>query len=284
MTSRFRKFFLSLTLILFSPLLSSCSSLFYYPSRSLYYLPSRLGYHAQELTFKAADGTQLYGWFFAVPEGSPVLGTIIQFHGNGENMSSHYLSLVWLVEQGYQLFTFDYRGYGKSQGDPDQKGTYQDGLAALAQAWEFHQKYGASRFIVYGQSLGGAIATRALEDFAEKSKVDLLVLDSTFVSYQSVARKKMASFWLSWPFSPLAGVLISDEYSAEQALKENKSRVLVIADREDPAVPFSCSKDFYPEISAPKEFWELNEGYHIGVFSDPHSSRRAQFLRLLDTL
>jgi hypothetical protein len=199
-------------------------------------------------------------------------------------MSSHYLSLAWLVEQGYQLVAFDYRGYGKSEGDPSQKGTYFDALAALNLAWKFHQENHAQHFIVFGQSLGGAIAARALQDFPQKDHVDLLVLDSTFTSYKSVARRKMASFWLTWPLSPLASLLVSDEYNAEDALKTNRSPVLIIHDKEDPVLPFSCAEDSYKLVTAKKDFWVLDQGAHIGAFIDPHSPYRLKLVEFLDQL
>jgi hypothetical protein len=265
--------------------IASCSSLFYYPSHTLYYPPKRLGYEAKQVSFQAQDGTTLYAWLFKTPEGStPPRGTVIQFHGNAENMSSHYLSLAWLVEQGYQLVAFDYRGYGKSEGDPSQKGTYLDALAALNLAWKFHQENHAQHFIVFGQSLGGAIATRALQDFPQKEKVDLLVLDSTFTSYKSVARRKLASFWLTWPISPIGGLLVSDDFNAEKALQENKSQVLIIHDKEDPVLPFSCAEESYKLATAKKDFWVLDQGAHIGAFSDPHSPTRLRLVEYLDQL
>lgn len=271
-------------LLLFSLFPSSCSSLFYYPSRQFYYSPKRFGYEAHEIPFKSQDGTQLYGWYFPVRAGAEIKGTIIQFHGNAENMSSHYLSLAWAVEQGYELFTFDYRGYGKSDGDPSQEGTYHDAIAALDQAWKLHEKSGAKRFVIDGQSLGGVIAMRASADFPHIHETSLLVLDSTFVSYKSVARKKLASFWLTWPISWLGNLLVSDKYSAEDALKKNRVKLLVIADENDPAVPFSCSEDFYSLAQSPKMFWKLHEGGHVAAFIDPHSPYRKQFIEIMDAL
>jgi len=96
------------------------------------------------------------GWYFPSQLSTTPKATIIQFHGNAQNFSAHYLSLAWLTKQEFNLFTFSYRGYGNSEGRPDQKGTYLDGLAALNQGWELHKKSGAKKFIVYGQSLGGS--------------------------------------------------------------------------------------------------------------------------------
>lgn len=264
---------------------TSCSSVFYYPSHELFTVPEKLGYQSREISFKAADGQVLYGWYFPAENSK---GTIVQFHGNAENMSSHYLSLVWLVAQGYSLFTFDYRGYGKAQGEPEPRGTNLDGIAALDTAWKLHsEKLGPNQnkpFVVYGQSLGGLIAARALQDFTHEKAVVLLVQDSTFSSYKTIARRKLAFFWFTWPFSPLGSLVVSDEFASEDVLKASKRRILVIHDELDPAVPFSCGEDIYNMSMGPKEFWKLNQGLHTGVFADPKSVYRAKFVSLLGTL
>lgn len=202
-------------------------------------------------------------------------------------MSSHYLSLAWLIPKGYNLFTFDYRGYGQSEGSPSQKGLYHDALAALEQAWRYHVDSKALRFVVYGQSLGGAVAMRALPDWPGHDHVDLLVLDSTFLSYKEVASRLLASRWLTWIFQPLPYLLVSDEYSAAAALSENRRPLLIIHDRDDPIVPFACGVEILERASQPKEFWELRNGIHIGVFSEEHPSSpttdyRARFIQVLE--
>src|SRR5690606_1051305 len=131
-------------------------------------------------------------------------GTVIQFHGNAQNISTHFYSLAWLVSEGYNLFTFDYRGYGKSEGSPHQEGVFKDALSAIEKGYEFHAKSGAGAFIIYAQSLGGIIAARALPDSSLSNKVDLLVLDSTFSSYKDIAFGKLTSRWFLTPISPLA--------------------------------------------------------------------------------
>lgn len=273
-------------LLLSSGFFSSCSGLFYYPDRSLYYLPGQTGDYAEEYEFKSSDGIKLVGWFFpAYGKGStrPPLGTIVQFHGNGENISSHYRALAWLAKEGYGVFTFDYRGYGKSDDvKTDQKGTYLDGLAALAQAYSIHREAKAKKFVVFGQSLGGAIAMRSLEDFPERAHVALMVMDSTFVSYKDIARRSLARSPITWLFSPLGMVLVSDAYSAEDWNRASQTPLLVIHDRKDPVVSFGAGEELYEEATAPeKEMWTPEDGRHIGAFDDPNGIWRRKFLELL---
>ena len=272
--------FVLIPLLLLS--LAGCSSLFYYPSRVLFYDPVKMGFPPREVNFRASDGTKLFGWFFPARGSRPAKGTIVQFHGNSENLSSHFLSLLWVVEHGYGLFIFSYRGYGKSEGEPDQKGTYLDGLAALDQGWALNDR--APRFIVHGQSLGGAIAARAFADFPHRQQTSLLVLESTFASYKDVARRKMASYWLTWPLSPLAMVLVSDSYSAEESIKNLRIPLLVIHDLQDPVVPFAGAEEFFEEAkNAPwKEFWKPVQGRHVGALKS--DEWRKKYIELLDGL
>ena len=259
-----------------------CSGLFYYPDRTLHYPPKNFGYQEEEISFPSIDGTKIYGWFFRSNDPSPK-GTIVQFHGNGENMSSHYTSLVWVTKRGYNLFTFDYRGYGLSESEPTHKGTHLDGLAAMAKAWEIHQRLKPPAiFVVYGQSIGGVIAMRSLFDSEVRDSADLIVMDSSFASFRNIAFKIMTSHWLTWPLSPIVWVVFSDKYAAKKAIKRNKVRLLVIHDQSDPVVPFECGEELFKRAMASKDFWKLNEGGHAAIFARP--KERNRFIELLDSI
>ena len=235
----------------------------------------------REIHFSSGDGTRLEGWLFPAQSTMAVKGTIVQFHGNSANMSRHYSSLLWLTRHGYNLFVFDYRGYGNSAGKPSQQGLYQDGMAALDQAWQLRQ---GSRFVVIGQSLGGAIALRAFDDFQHRDGTQLVVLDSTFASYKAEARRLLAQHWYSWPASPLAALLVSDKYGASDALKRGKTRLLIVADRRDPIVSFANGSDIFKLAPGDKDFWVLDQGRHIGVFGPENSQYRNRFIDLLESL
>jgi len=262
---------------------SACSHFFYHPDSNMYYPPDKNGFRPEDVLFQSGDQTQLHGWFFRAVDKKP-LGTIVQFHGNAENISSHYASLVWLTKQGYNLFIFDYRGYGKSSGKPDQEGLYKDGMAALDKAWEFHQKTKAKKFIVYGQSLGGIVAMRSFVDFRHQDETYLVVMDSTFPSYQDIAQQKLASFWLTWLLSPLGQVLVSDEYASEDVLKTRfKAPLLVIHDKRDRVIDFKNGEEIFKIAQSPqKEFWQLDKGRHVGVFAIDTPENRERFLNRLD--
>ena len=165
-----------------------------------------MGAKWEEVRFNSADGTELTGLWFPAKSIAPK-GVIIHFHGNGENMTSHFLFVYWLALEGYDVFTFDYRGYGASAGDKSLSGAVEDGAAALRCA---RSRAGGAkeRLIVVGQSLGGALALAALEREGGEG-VRGLILDSTFASYREVAQDKLRQWWLTWPLQwPLSRLLI----------------------------------------------------------------------------
>jgi fermentation-respiration switch protein FrsA (DUF1100 family) len=274
-------------LLIFSLMLMlglSCSNVFYQPSPKHFIDPAQFKLTYEDLYFNSRDRTVLHGWFFA-SKGQKPKGTIVQFHGNAQNISTHFLSLVWLVEAGYNLFTFDYRGYAKSEGRPSQDGIYQDALAALDTSLSFHKKNGGGKFIIYGQSTGGAISLRAIPDWIHSEEIDLIVMDSAFASYKDVAFDKLNSKWFLLPFSPLALVLISDEYAADEVFYKITNPLLTIVGRNDEVVPPKFGKIIHKGVnSSMKWLWELPKGRHIDVFHHEQGIYRQKFLDLVDSL
>ncbi|MBN22065.1 MAG: hypothetical protein CL678_12360 [Bdellovibrionaceae bacterium] len=258
--------FLTGFLLLF---LTSCTSLFFQPDRILYSNPSKYNFKPEVIYFDSKDQTKLLGWYFK-PKEKKIKGTIIQFHGNSQNISSQSLSLLWLIKHGYALFTFDYRGYGGSEGEPNIDDVIEDGIAGIKQGLLLHKKNSPkSPLILIGQSLGGALVMKSAELFGfEKINPSLIVLDSTFYSYQQVASGNLQQKWWTWIIHPFSYILVSDKYETSESLKKYKGKLLVIHDEEDPIVPFENGNElFYLSKSKEKEFWELKNTPHIGVFS-----------------
>src|SRR5262249_1447782 len=132
-----------------------------------------------------ADGENLHVWRFEPEKPAAKRAVWVQFHGNAENQTSHFANLFPAVQNGYDLVTFDYRGYGQSTGIPSPAGTVEDGKTILR--W-VKKNYPDLPIVVFGQSLGGAIAMRTLEDLGNEVPIQFLVLDSTFGSYRAAGR------------------------------------------------------------------------------------------------
>ena len=266
-------------------ILVSCSNLFYHPSRVLYVDPKKYVNVVEDVWLKSKDGTKLNGWWMPSMKMKPK-GTIVFFHGNAENLSSHFLNLAWITHEGYNLFIFDYRGYGASDGTPNQSGIYEDSFAALDKGWDLHQKISPhEKFIVYGQSLGGVVALRALAEWKHTSDVDLVVQDSAFMSYKDLAFDKLNSFWATFLISPLAFVLISDKYSSDKIISQIRNPLLVISGERDNVVPLKFTRKIYKQAQSEKKwFWKIENGIHTDVFAYHDFKYRKKFLYFLSTL
>ncbi len=264
--------------------LSACSQLLYYPDSHMYYNPEQAELTYEDLEFQTSDGVSLHAWYF--PAKGQSKSFIAHFHGNAQNLSSHFIHLAWIPEEGHDYFIFDYRGYGQSDSvRPTPKGTSYDGVAALEKAYSLYLESGAEKFVVYGQSLGGIVAMKALEKFEHRDQVDLIVLDSTFSSYRKVARRVMGSNFITWPLQPLSFVLFSDRYAPREFLDQTDIAALVIHSKKDPVVPFSLGRDLYGDLKAERKwFWQLDRREHGAVFYDYDLRYRAKFLELLEEI
>ena len=270
--------------------LTSCSNLLYYPTRHKYSEPTKLGFGYIEEKFISGDGTKLVGWYFPASKtvdnaSDKTKTTIIQFHGNGENLSSHYHSLVWLTKQGYNLFSFDYRGYGGSEGDPDPAGVHKDALAAIKYILEDRRGDKPEKIILYGQSLGGAILLGAYDFIPNKEQISAVVVEGSFSSYQRIARKKLAAQWWSWIFQPFVYVALSDKYSGEKKIESiSPVPLLVLHGDHDQIVEIEHGKKIYEMAKEPKFFWEIKGGHHLDVMYIEKEKHRPKLLKLFKFL
>lgn len=269
-------------LILLAAALSmGCTNVFLQPDSVLRYLPDQKEGAWQDVRFKSADGTELLGLWFSAKK-TPSKGVIVHFHGNAENMTSHYLSVYWLAAEGYDVFVFDYRGYGGSKGKKSLAGAIEDGAAALRVA-RGRAGGAAQRLIVLGQSLGGALALAALERDGGEG-VRGVILDSTFASYRKVARLKLGGFWLTWPLQyPLSALLISDRWAPQRLILRRKPvPLLVMHATGDPVVPYAQGRRLFDLAPAPKEFWKLESEGHTEALYVLASKYRPPLLAWLD--
>lgn len=265
---------------------TSCSHLVYQPTRASYFDPKQLGYKYEDVFFKTSDGVNLHGWFFPAQGDAPAKGTVVQFHGNAQNITSHHFSVVWLVKEGWNLLCFDYRGYGMSGGVPSQEGLYKDSQAAF----EFIQRKVPARkgdqdLVFLGQSLGGAVLLKALDGLKDRARVRAVVIDGSFHSYQEISRDILSRFWLVWPLQPLAYVLMSDEYSPEDSIERvSPIPLLVIHGDRDPVIPIGFGHEIYERAKPPKSFWMIKGGGHIDSMIAFGGRYRERLLEYLDRL
>lgn len=271
--------------LFFLILLSSCTHLFYQPDSKVYIKPSDLNLEFEEYHWKTPDNVFLHALHLR-SQIRPSKGLILQFHGNAENLSSHFMGLAWVVAKGYDLISFDYRGYGRSGGEPSTKGIHLDSLTALEKSLEIVKMRNIPKFIVYGQSLGGAISMRGVFDFPKRNEIDLIVMESTFSSYKDIAFDKLTGRWFLMPLSPLAYVLVSDEVAPQSYLDQLDRPLLVIHGDQDHIVPYKFGKEIFDKTpkDIQKKMWTIEGGSHIDAFWIDQGVHRDQFIEYLRSI
>jgi len=259
---------------------AGCTGLFFKPGSIFINDPATQRLSPEEAFFTSSDGVKLSGWYFKRPDAR---GTILVCHGNVENMSTHVKLDLWLVEAGYNLFIFDYRGYGRSEGQPEVKGVHLDAEAALETLVDRLPHPGNDRIIVFGKSLGGAIATHLVATSPYRGRVKALIIDSAFADYRMIAREKIADSIVGWPFQYPLSFLVNDDYSPLKKIKEiSPLPLLIVSGIDDPIVPEHHSRLLYDAASEPKELWISSVPGHVKTFSD--AAFREKLLNYLDSL
>jgi alpha-beta hydrolase superfamily lysophospholipase len=254
--------------------------MFFHPARELAAPPELAGGSLEEVFFPSGDGVRLHGWILRPP--GPPKGTILFFHGNAENMSTHVNAVLWLVKAGYTVFAFDYRGYGKSGGTPDISGVNRDGVAALDLAFHIQGGEGGG-VVVLGQSLGGAIAAYAVANSPRKGEMKALIIDSAFAGYRRIVRDKFVAGIITLPLAWPASWSVEDDYSPERWIGSVAPvPVVVIHGTKDPVVPFSHGERLYRLAGEPKGFWKVEGGGHATALLLPDV--RNQLLGFLDSV
>jgi hypothetical protein len=235
--------------------------MFFQPHRIQVLTPDRLGLAYQEVTFKTRDGVELYGWF--LPAKGPALGTILQLHGNAENISTHFTSLAWMPARGFNVFTFDYRGYGASEGEPTLDGVQLD-IDAAMQTLLARSDIERDRIVMYGQSLGGALAAYYVAHSPHRDQLRALILESTFSGYIDIVREKLADHWFTWPFQWLPQFTVDDRFSPLPTMTRiSPLPLLVLHGDQDAVVPVQEGRRLYEAAVEPKQLWIVPGAGHI---------------------
>ena len=278
-SSRFQA--LALAAVLLLPLtLGGCAPMFFHPTRELAAPPELAGGSLEEVFFPSGDGVRLHGWILRPP--GPPKGTVLFFHGNAENMGTHVNAVLWLVKEGYLVFTFDYRGYGTSEGTPDVPGVNRDGVAALDLAFHIRGVEGGE-VVVFGQSLGGAIAAYAVANSPRRGEVKALIVDSAFAGYKRIVRDKLIAGIVTLPLAWPGSWTVEDGYSPERWIGSVAPvPVVVIHGTKDPVVPFSHGERLFRLAKQPKRFWKVEGGGHATALLLP--DMRNQMLGFLDSV
>ena len=207
--------------------------------------PGDLGLEYEEVTFETNDGEELFAWYIPLENASYV---VLYCHGNGGNVGYYTQNYRILHNCGYDVFAFDYRGFGKSSGEPTEKGTYQD----VWSAWNYltrERGIEPGRIIIYGRSLGGPIASW----LGMRVYPAALIVESTFTNFDDL----VDDFLFILPVASLSDF----DYPTVEYVKRSTSPVLVIHSEDDNKIQDHHGKRIYKAAPEPKEYLSINGGH-----------------------
>ena len=223
----------------------------FFPARGLQATPADWAMSYEDVSLKSADGIKLHGWYIPAARAERV---VLFLHGNAGNISHRGESIAIFRRLGLDVFIFDYRGYGGSDGEPSEAGLYQDAAAA----WRYLvETRGVSpgNIVVFGRSLGGAVAAQLASRV--QPQPGGLILESTLSSARDFAK---AAFPL------LSRVLVVRyQFDSVARLAQVRCPVLVLHSPTDEIMPYRLGEKLYQSAHEPKRFVALR-GDHNGGF------------------
>ncbi|GJL77584.1 MAG: alpha/beta hydrolase [Nitrospinaceae bacterium] len=241
-------------IILCAVLLVSCESkIVYHPYKypEGNWDPAPFDVTVEDVNFQAEDGTQLHGWYIPSPNAQ---ASMLWFHGNAGNLTHRLQNIQKLKPLNLNIFIFDYRGYGKSQGSPNEKGIYQDSQAAY-DILVREKNVSPQKLILFGRSLGGVCAI----EVASSNPAAGLILESTFTSARDMAGKV-------FPLLPI-GWAIQSKFDALEKVPRLKLPKLFLHGTEDEVVPYEFGRKLFDAAAEPKEFYDIQGAGHNDTVS-----------------
>lgn len=214
---------------------------------------SRSGLPLEDVWFPSADGVKLFGWYV---EARSDAGVLLWCHGNAGTIINRLENLRELYRLGLSVFIFDYRGYGRSQGQPSEEGLYFDANGAYDYLTRTRM-IRSERIIVFGRSLGAAVAT----ELASSRPASGLILESPFPSIEAVAKFHYGGMPVHW--------LLGAEFRLIDRLPQVSIPKLIFHGDRDDVIPIQLGLQVFEAAKPPKWWYTIagadhNNTYQVG--------------------
>ncbi len=235
------------------------SRFLYFPSRSYGETPADRGLTFEDLTLTTRDGVAIAAWY--MPH-ALARGSVIFLHGNAGNMAGRLDDVQLMHGMGVNVLLLDYRGFGRSDGRPDEQGTYEDAETAWRYLVETRGQ-SPEQIVLFGRSLGGAIAI----ELATRQAPAALIVESTFTSIVDIGR---LHYW----FLPVR-FLVTYKYESVTKVGHITCPKLHFHGRDDWLIPLENGRKLFEAAAQPKTFVESPGGHgDAGIRYSPEYGQR----------
>ena len=245
----------------------------YFPDSDVSLSPTDAAMAFEEVELLTADGETLQAWHIAGAEGTELPGrglTLLFCHGNAGNIGHRIGSIRAFHDLGLTVLLFDYRGYGASSGTPSEQGTYQDAMAAW-QHLVVSRKTPPASVVIFGRSLGGAIATW----LAEQVQPAGLILESTFTSAPDMGATM-------FPWFPIR-LFSRFQYDNLGRIDHIDCPLLIAHSPDDAMIPYRHAERLYAQAKQPKTLASI-AGDHNDSGIERDTAYRDLFITFLRNL
>ncbi len=219
----------------------------FFPERDIAFTPKEFGCSAEDVSISEQSHT-MRGWWLPGTNGN----TVLYLHGNAGNIGANAEHACRFQKMGFSVLLFDYRGYGNSDGAfPSEKSVYEDADRAWSYLIDQHVK--PANLIIYGHSLGGAVA---IETSKRHPDARALISESTFTSLADVAELDRA-----YRIFPLA-LLMNQRMDSLSKVSKLKLPILFIHGTADTIVPVAMTEQLFDRASGSKSLFLVAGGGH----------------------
>jgi len=218
------------------------------------------------VSFTSADSATLTAWIIPGAKAAPDAPWVLISHGNYGNIGygGRPQFYAWFRDLGVNLFAYDYRGFGESDGAPSESGVYADAAAAYRYLTDsLHVP--PSRIVLFGHSLGTGVT---IELARHVSAAGMIVEDA----YTSVAARGQEVF----PLLPIR-LIAKSRFASIDKVGSLRLPKLFLHARNDQTIPIEHGRKVFAAAAEPKEFVELNGGH-----ADAYTADRTRYYGSID--
>ncbi len=200
----------------------------------------------RDVTVPSEGGLALGAWYAPARPGKP---TILYFHGNAGSLGGRDERVLPYLQRGYGILLVGYRGYGANPGAPTEAGLYADGRAHFD--WLTAQGIPADQIVLYGESLGAAVAVQ----LATERRVKALVLEAPFASIVLSARMRFPLFAFDW--------LIKDKFASIDKIDQVQAPLFIVHGDIDRVTDVKFGRMLFDKAKEPKAaHWPRGAGHN----------------------